>query len=255
MNHQEFKKLLNKNHLVNVATVNADGHPNAAPKLILKTFDEFIYLVDCTVGKTWENLKRDARVSLSFADHELLKGYQIKGFAKIIEGAHICQQLIDDLEEKEIALTVTRLIDGVHDGKKHHDFEIGMSNKFVVFKIKILEVIEIGYKGNITRQAFRDLLESESQEVFMDINVRKPNDSELQELGIITWPIWEKKESIFDWHYDQKEICYLLDGDVNVTLSDGRQVSFQAGDLVTFPKGLSCRWHIKKAVRKHYCFF
>lgn len=143
-----------------MATVNADGHPNAAPKLILKTLDEFIYLVDCTIGKTWENLRRDARVCLSFADHELLKGYQVKGIAKIIEGEHICQQLIDDLETKEIALTVTRLIDGIHGGKKHHDFEIGMSNKFVVFKIQILEVVEIGYKGNLTRKAFRELLGS-----------------------------------------------------------------------------------------------
>jgi len=161
VNNKDFKKLLNKIQFIDVATANADGHPNAAPKLILKTPDEFIYLVDCTIGKTWENLKRDPRVSLSFVDQESLKGYQIRGIAKIIEGEGVCQQLVDDLQEKEMALTVTRLISGIRGKKRHEDFEIGMSDKFVIFKITILEVVEIGYKGNLTRSAFKELLESE----------------------------------------------------------------------------------------------
>lgn len=88
----------------------------------------------------------------------------------------------------------------------------------------------------------------------MDVIVKKPDEKNLQELGVKSWPIWEKEESIFDWYYDQEEVCYLLEGDVEVTLSEGRQVCFKAGDLVTFPKGLSCCWHIKKAVKKHYRF-
>jgi uncharacterized protein len=31
-------------------------------------------------------------------------------------------------------------------------------------------------------------------------------------------------------------------------------VEFGAGDLVTFPKGMSCVWKIASAVRKHYRF-
>jgi hypothetical protein len=34
----------------------------------------------------------------------------------------------------------------------------------------------------------------------------------------------------------------------------GRVVRFGAGDLVTFPMGMHCRWTIHKAVRKHYTF-
>ncbi|MDP8266118.1 MAG: pyridoxamine 5'-phosphate oxidase family protein [Candidatus Aceula meridiana] len=161
MNTNNFKKLLNKIQFIDVATANSDGYPNSAPKLILKIPDEFIYLVDCTIGKTWENLKRDSRVSLSFVDQESLKGYQVKGVAKIIEGDGICQQLVDDLQEKEMALTVTRLISGIRDKKRHEDFEIGMSNKFVIFKVTILEVVEIGYKGNLTRNDFKELLKNE----------------------------------------------------------------------------------------------
>ena len=88
----------------------------------------------------------------------------------------------------------------------------------------------------------------------MSIEVRKPTEKELEELGVFSWGIWEKEEGVFDWHYDKKEICYFLDGDVDITLDDGRIVSIGKGNLVTFPKGLSCRWHIKKGVRKHYFF-
>jgi len=88
----------------------------------------------------------------------------------------------------------------------------------------------------------------------MNVIVRKPTPQELDSLGVKNWPIWQKEESTFDWHYDDKEICYLLEGEVEVSLSDGITVSFGAGDLVTFSKGLSCTWHIKKAVKKHYAF-
>ena len=48
-------------------------------------------------------------------------------------------------------------------------------------------------------------------------------------------------------------IGYIFDGEVTVTPSEGSvAVSFQAGDLVTFPAGLTCKWKIKKALLKHY---
>ena len=45
----------------------------------------------------------------------------------------------------------------------------------------------------------------------------------------------------------------LYDYQVVVKTEEG-EVSFGAGDLVTFPKGLDCTWRVKKAVRKHYFF-
>ena len=67
------------------------------------------------------------------------------------------------------------------------------------------------------------------------------------------WPIWACEPSTFDWEYADKETCYLLDGDVSVQTDDG-EVSFGAGDLVVFPKGLKCIWKVGKGVRKHYKF-
>jgi len=88
----------------------------------------------------------------------------------------------------------------------------------------------------------------------MKVEVKKPSEHELETTDIKTWPIWEKEESVFDWHYDEKEICYFLEGDVEIETPDGKKVKIKKGDLAIFPKGLSCKWRINKKVRKHYNF-
>ncbi len=88
----------------------------------------------------------------------------------------------------------------------------------------------------------------------MEIEVKKPAQAELTTLGVMAWPVWEKDVSSFGWHYDEKEICYFLEGEVEIDTPSGRKIKIGKGNLVTFPKGLSCTWHIKKKVRKHYNF-
>jgi uncharacterized protein len=87
----------------------------------------------------------------------------------------------------------------------------------------------------------------------MEIKVRKPGKEELQKMGVFAWPIWTKEISRFNWSYDSLEECYILEGEVVVEYKDGK-TNFGKGDFVTFPKGLSCVWDIKKPVRKHYNF-
>lgn len=88
----------------------------------------------------------------------------------------------------------------------------------------------------------------------MEIKIQKLTPEQLRQRGITGWPIWTKEVSRFPWTYDSIEECYFLEGDVTVETKDGNKVSFGKGDFVTFPKGLSCVWDIKKPVRKHYYF-
>ncbi len=88
----------------------------------------------------------------------------------------------------------------------------------------------------------------------MEIKVEKISQDKLKNRGIFSWLIWEKEISRFNWHYDDIEECYFLEGKVTVETKDGKKVSFGKGDFVTFPKGLSCTWDIKEPVRKHYNF-
>lgn len=86
----------------------------------------------------------------------------------------------------------------------------------------------------------------------LQIKIEKPSQEKLEEMGVFSWPIWEKEESRFDWSYSQPETCYLLEGQVRVEPEGGDTIEFGKGDLVTFPQGLNCVWDIKKRVRKHY---
>lgn len=83
---------------------------------------------------------------------------------------------------------------------------------------------------------------------------RNPAPDRLTGLGVSAWSIWTKNVSVFPWTYEEREVCYFLEGDVTVTPDGGSPVRMGKGDLVTFPAGMSCTWDIRVAVRKHYCF-
>ncbi|MFO8156099.1 MAG: cupin domain-containing protein [Pseudomonadota bacterium] len=84
--------------------------------------------------------------------------------------------------------------------------------------------------------------------------IHDPERSQLDALGVFDWPIWEKEASAFPWHYDDRETCYILEGRVTVTPDGDAPVTVGEGDLVTFPQGMDCTWHIHTDIRKHYRF-
>lgn len=85
----------------------------------------------------------------------------------------------------------------------------------------------------------------------MEITVRKPSTEEITKMK--SNPTWGCGVSEFDWHYDSEEHALILEGEVVVTYGS-TTVSFGEGDYVVFPKGLSCVWKVKRAVKKHYVF-
>lgn len=85
----------------------------------------------------------------------------------------------------------------------------------------------------------------------MNIVVREPTDAEKNALK--QEPIWTCEVKTFPYHYDEQEVCLILEGEVTVTGNE-QTVSFGPGDLVIFPQGLDCTWEVKRPVRKHYKF-
>jgi uncharacterized cupin superfamily protein len=85
----------------------------------------------------------------------------------------------------------------------------------------------------------------------MEITVRIPSQNEVAVMK--SNPVWSCDVSEFDWFYDSEETCLIIEGEVTVKYGN-KSVSFAAGDYVVFPKGLSCVWQVKKAVKKYYEF-
>lgn len=82
------------------------------------------------------------------------------------------------------------------------------------------------------------------------VKVWKPSEEEIK--VATSWPVWQKDESTFEWFYDEDETFYLVEGEVEVELSNGEKVRFSAGDMVKFRAGTDCKWKIIKKVKKHY---
>ena len=87
----------------------------------------------------------------------------------------------------------------------------------------------------------------------MNITISQLTDKEIEEQGVLSWPIWSCEVSEFDWEYSDEESCLLLDGAVEVK-SGFKTVQFSAGGFVVFPRGLKCYWKVTSSVRKHYTF-
>jgi uncharacterized protein len=81
--------------------------------------------------------------------------------------------------------------------------------------------------------------------------VSRPSAEEVSAMKKL--PVWEHDVAAFLWHYDEKETCFLLEGEVTVKAGED-EFHFNAGDKVEFAAGLDCEWIIHKRVRKHYVF-
>ena len=84
------------------------------------------------------------------------------------------------------------------------------------------------------------------------MKVWKPTPEEVKVTD--NWETWSKEASEFSWSYDDKESCYILQGEAIATDSNGNSILFKAGDMVQFDKGLKCIWKIKQDLKKKYKF-
>ena len=84
------------------------------------------------------------------------------------------------------------------------------------------------------------------------MKVRKATQSDIESTN--GWGIWTKEVSEFPWYYDEKETCYILDGEATVIDNQGKQISFTTGDWVEFKQGLSCTWKVIRPIKKRYLF-
>ena len=150
--NKKITELLKSREFVSVATSDLNGRPNAAPKFLLRTEDNLIYLVDYFIGTTFRNLSVNPRISISVMDTNSLVGYQLNGLVKIMENGPEYDLLVKDLLQREVDLSTQRIVEGVTKGKPHEGFELNMSENFVLFKVKIDETVEMVSNGILKRE-------------------------------------------------------------------------------------------------------
>jgi predicted pyridoxine 5'-phosphate oxidase superfamily flavin-nucleotide-binding protein len=148
-------EILKVREFVAVSTADKRGKPNSAPKLLLKIDGGTVYFIDYSIGRTFENLKINPEISLSLIDLHSLFGYRLNGKAEIIEKGKIYDECVKELQKREIDLSVERIVTGIHAGKSHKQFELQISEHFLVYQVHIEEGSEISPRGVIERESSR----------------------------------------------------------------------------------------------------
>lgn len=150
--NKEVRGFLKNKEFVSVGTCDFDGRANVAPKFLLKIENDHIYLADYVIGRTWKNLKVNPKASLSTVNMDILTGYQINGPVEIIDKGSEYKLLMEEFREKRIQLSVARIIEGVRTKEKHRTFQTAFSEKVVIFKIRVEEIVEIVPSGELKRK-------------------------------------------------------------------------------------------------------
>ena len=148
----KIEELLKKREFVSIATVSTDGQPNSVPKFFFRAKGNSMYLIDYVLGKTVINLEKNPRVSVSFMDLDSLEAYRLNGTATLIGEGRVFEKVLQEWDKRLIKMATTRVVEAVQSGKKSHHYELEMSEKFVILKIKILNIIKIGRKGDIWQE-------------------------------------------------------------------------------------------------------
>ena len=152
MDSKDIKNLIAAKEFISVATCDLDGRPNAAPKFLLKVDGDCVYLVDYIIGRTFRNLSLNPRASLSFMDSNSLTGFQINGKVTLVESGKEYDDILKQMQQKQIDLSIKRVIEGVERGKGHKNFEMTIPEQFVIIKLKIEELVEMSPHGTLRRE-------------------------------------------------------------------------------------------------------
>ena len=56
-----------------------------------------------------------------------------------------------EMTDKAIRLTAQHIIEDVRGKGKHENFEVGITERFIVLKILVREIVQMGYRGEIIR--------------------------------------------------------------------------------------------------------
>lgn len=144
---ENFAHVLTQGKFISIATCNHERMPSVAPKLIVQTHKNIIYLIDYVKGRTYANLKENPRASLAFIDEHSLTGYQLNGPVTILEHGEEFVKLSEEFQKIKTDLTVERIMMDVRAGTKSSVAAAVLPEKFAILKIKIIEIIEIAPSG------------------------------------------------------------------------------------------------------------
>lgn len=69
--------------------------------------------------------------------------------------------------------------------------------------------------------------------------------------GTVTMAVWSCTAGTFRWQFTCDELIHIIEGSVEVKMSNGDQLLLGPNDSALFPAGEWTTWHVPEYVRKH----
>lgn len=118
--NKEIIHFLEDQGCVIVSTIDRAGFPHSSCKGIVEvTAAGRIYLFDLYQARTYENLKHNARMSITAVDEHKFRGYCLKGRAKIIPRRKLNRKIIKAWEARITGRLTQRLLRNIREEKGH----------------------------------------------------------------------------------------------------------------------------------------
>jgi uncharacterized pyridoxamine 5'-phosphate oxidase family protein len=103
-----------------VSTVDKRGTPHSSCKGIIKISPGGkVYLLDAYLRGTYNNLRRNKRISITAVDEHKFKGYCLKGKARLVSRDKLSAQIKKDWESRITSRITQRLLKNIRDQKGH----------------------------------------------------------------------------------------------------------------------------------------
>ena len=103
-----------------VSTLEADQTPHNSCKGIVKIDRKGkVYLLDLYKGRTYDNLKRNPKMSIAAVDEHKFKGYCLKGEAEIIPTQRLGPALLKNWEDRITSRLTQRVVRNIREEKGH----------------------------------------------------------------------------------------------------------------------------------------
>ena len=107
----ELLDLVSRQNFVIVSSIDQNGAIHNSCKGIVRAEPQgLVYLSDLYLRRTFENLRRDPRISITFADEHKFYGFCLKGTARIIKKEDAEPAIIAEWERKLNARITQRLV-------------------------------------------------------------------------------------------------------------------------------------------------
>jgi len=129
-----------------VSTLDDQGRIHCSIKGIISAeSDENLFLIDLYLYRTFRNLKKDPKISITAFDDHLFKGYTLQGMAEIIPRDKLHEKIFVEWEKRVVHRISKRVARSVKAGlrsKVHHEAQLPLHPQYLI-KVNIEKLIDL----------------------------------------------------------------------------------------------------------------